>query len=122
MMSQEFKKVLKSTGIMVGFNLAVLAGMLLLNHMTQDIEATPCVDPLNVWPPGDYCILRKGGSCPAGFHGSVGNEGRVCVDTEDYNNLDRFGPPATSIGDIADGCPGVFAPEYSADTMRLCCK
>jgi hypothetical protein len=37
------------------------------------------------WPDGSYCILRKGGTCPAGFSG-----GEIGIDTEDTDNADYF--------------------------------
>ncbi|XP_033758459.1 uncharacterized protein LOC117340795 [Pecten maximus] len=59
------------------------------------------------WPAGDYCILRKGGSCPAGF-----NIGLITFDEEDSAPSDR----SQGTGTLPDGV-------YAANTdLYFCCK
>ena len=57
------------------------------------------------WPPGSYCVARKGGSCPSGF-----DEGSVLWDNEDtFNNN-------IHIGNLPDGV-------YDCNTrVYYCCR
>ena len=57
------------------------------------------------WPPGSYCVARKGGNCPSGF-----DEGSVYWDNEDEYNFNRVS------GTLPDGV-------YDCDTLiYYCCR
>ena len=75
------------------------------------VEENFCVSnaPENdfVWPEGNYCIYRKGGSCPKGFF----TEGSVKYDDQPSDTS-----PNTATGELPDG-------EYGDDTKyQYCCK
>ncbi|RUS76836.1 hypothetical protein EGW08_015408 [Elysia chlorotica] len=75
------------------------------------VEENFCVknSPSNsiVWPEGNYCIYRKGGSCPDGFF----FEGSVKFDDQPTDSK-----PNSQAGELPDG-------EYGADTKyHYCCK
>ncbi|XP_072014743.1 uncharacterized protein [Amphiura filiformis] len=57
------------------------------------------------WPTGQYCIFRKGGSCPSGM-----TEGSVYWDNEDDDNANSYS------GELPDGV-------YNIDTrIEFCCQ
>ncbi|KAK3741518.1 hypothetical protein RRG08_018135 [Elysia crispata] len=84
----------------------------LKTDLTSDmVEENFCVRnlPTNdvVWPEGNYCIYRKGGSCPAGFF----FEGSV-----KYGDQPTDSKPNSQAGELPDG-------DYGADTKyHYCCK
>ena len=84
----------------------------LKTDLTSDmVEENFCVRnlPTNdvVWPEGNYCIYRKGGSCPTGFF----FEGSV-----KYGDQPTDSKPNSQAGELPDG-------DYGADTKyHYCCK
>jgi hypothetical protein len=58
------------------------------------------------WPDGSYCILRAGGSCPAGF-----NTGYIYTDGEDSDPHTR-----------CSGAIGASACDSNGSTIEFCCK
>jgi len=84
-------------------------GDLVIGTGTVTVNGTLCTSTgcfsSSMWPPGNYCILRRGGTCPAGF-----TDGYRRWDDEDTVNINF------ASGTLPDGT-------YDANTaMQFCCK
>ncbi|XP_072016215.1 uncharacterized protein [Amphiura filiformis] len=84
------------------------SGSYSISHMVQYF----CMKTVDIadtdgrsWPAGQYCIFRKGGSCPGGMTG-----GAVYWDDENNNNVNSYS------GELPDGV-------YNIDTrIEFCCQ
>ncbi|MEW5847245.1 MAG: hypothetical protein AB2A00_00475 [Myxococcota bacterium] len=87
----------------VGGNVSVSGNVTVGGSSVCRANGTNC--PGAAWPAGSYCILQRGGSCPAGF-----SSGFRYWDDEDNNNANSHG------GVVPDG-------SYGGNTrLNFCCK
>ena len=90
-----------------------------LSQLFDDVEKLKSSPSLTAIDNGNFCFISNiADSCPDQF-----TKGRVCFDTEDEKNEDRFNGAVdynAKIGSLTQRCTG--QPDHGSIEMTLCCK